>query len=75
MTREKAAYTDEDRLLDSVAVKNENERLRGALSHYATQYCEGWCKENGGLFEDCGGCLARAALDNEQGADTKEVKA
>lgn len=36
--------------------------VREALEHYAEQYCEGWCKEAGGSFEDCGGCKARAAL-------------
>lgn len=39
--------------------------LQEALEHYATQYCEGWCKacpETAGPFEDCGGCLARVAL-------------
>jgi hypothetical protein len=38
--------------------------LREALDHYAHEYCEGWCKDapSGALFDDCGGCEARAAL-------------
>lgn len=36
--------------------------LTDALKYYADTYCEGWCKENGGTFEDCGGCKARAVL-------------
>jgi hypothetical protein len=43
-------------------LRAENARLREALGHYADTYCEGWCKEAGGTFDDCGGCHARAAL-------------
>lgn len=40
-------------------------RLRGALEHYAKEYCEGWCEQDAGCANfdhDCGGCLARRAL-------------
>lgn len=39
--------------------------LQETLEHYASEYCEGWCKacpETAGPFEDCGGCRARVAL-------------
>jgi hypothetical protein len=61
-------------LLGSVA-----KRMRGAespdpslavLAHYAEHYCEGWCKENGGYFDDCGGCPARRAIAR---LDSKEI--
>ena len=39
-----------------------NAELLEALKHYSNTYCEGWCKENGGSFDDCGGCKARAAI-------------
>jgi len=38
-------------------------RLENALSHYYDTQCEGWCTDNGGTFQDCGGCLAREALE------------
>jgi hypothetical protein len=39
-----------------------NRELLEALKHYADTYCEGWCKESCGSFDDCGGCKARAAI-------------
>jgi hypothetical protein len=39
------------------------------LAYYATTYCEGWCAEAGGNFEDCGGCRARIALETAQAAE------
>lgn len=33
------------------------------LQHYAEQFCEGWCKENGGDFADCAGCKARCFVE------------
>jgi hypothetical protein len=36
--------------------------LLQTLRYYADTYCEGWCKENGGTFDDCGGCPARDAI-------------
>jgi len=44
------------------------ETLEAALRYYATQYCEGWCKDAPAHadFDDCGGCRARAALAPEQ---------
>jgi hypothetical protein len=40
------------------------EEARKTLEHYADQYCEGWCKEVGGFFDDCGGCPARRNLES-----------
>jgi hypothetical protein len=37
--------------------------LEETLQHYADQFCEGWCKDNGGQFEDCAGCRARTAIE------------
>ncbi len=45
--------------------KAENGRLKAVLKQYAETYCEGWCSVNGGSFEDCGGCPARAALEGK----------
>lgn len=42
--------------------------LLEALKHYADTYCEGWCKESCGSFDDCGGCRARAAIAKAEGA-------
>jgi hypothetical protein len=41
------------------------EQLEAELHSYATDYCEGWCKDSppNAMFDDCGGCRARAALD------------
>ena len=36
---------------------------RAIINHYSDQFCEGWCKVNGGNFEDCGGCSARVYLE------------
>lgn len=36
--------------------------MKETLQTYKEQYCEGWCEENGGFYEDCGGCLARKTL-------------
>jgi hypothetical protein len=46
-------------------LEEENRRLREALRRYEDDFCEGWCKENGGTFSDCSGCIARAALAAE----------
>lgn len=42
----------------------DQDSARKALEHYASQYCEGWCKEAPAAaeFADCGGCVARRAL-------------
>lgn len=59
---------------DQKAIKNElcrlhsvNADLLEALNHIAETYCEGWCKESGGSFDDCGGCKARAAIAKATG--------
>jgi hypothetical protein len=48
------------------AAEAREKALREALEHYAHQYCEGWCwcKDcpPNIVFDDCGGCKARAAL-------------
>lgn len=51
-------------LLGSVAerMRGEVDARTAVLAHYAEHYCEGWCKENGGYFDDCGGCPARRAI-------------
>jgi hypothetical protein len=54
-------YTDAIRAV----ARDENRRLREALMRYEDDFCEGWCKENGGTFSDCSGCIARAALAAE----------
>lgn len=33
------------------------------LAFYADQFCEGWCKGNGGDFPDCSGCKARCLTE------------
>lgn len=45
--------------------------IREALEYYATEYCEGWCSESDGIFPDCGGCKARAALTSSPPGDGK----
>jgi hypothetical protein len=45
-----------------------NQELLEALKHYADTYCEGWCKESCGSFDDCGGCKARAAIAKAEAA-------
>jgi hypothetical protein len=42
--------------------RTQHEALMAALKYYADTFCEGWCKKNGGCFEDCSGCRAAAAL-------------
>jgi hypothetical protein len=44
-----------------------NQELLEVLKHYADTYCEGWCKESCGSFDDCGGCKARAAIARAEG--------
>lgn len=41
--------------------------MLSALQKYEHDYCEGWCKENGGSFSDCGGCAARAVVAKATG--------
>lgn len=41
----------------------DNNRLRSVLKRYAHDFCEGWCQDNGGNFDDCSGCPARLALE------------
>ncbi len=45
----------------SSSIADDARKIAEALQHYSDQYCEGWCS-NGGNFDDCGGCRARAAL-------------
>jgi hypothetical protein len=44
--------------------------LEGALRHYAQNYCEDWCKDSppNAVFDDCGGCRARAVLQPKESA-------
>jgi hypothetical protein len=44
-----------------------NGELLEVLKHYADTYCEGWCKESCGSFNDCGGCKARATIAKAEG--------
>lgn len=41
--------------------------LLTVCDQYAEQYCEGWCRESGGSFTDCGGCKARLAAEAARG--------
>lgn len=45
------------------------EKLEVVLRDHANLYCEGWCKEGGGYFDDCSGCPARAALTPTDGKE------
>ena len=60
----RAIGTPEERANAAFIVRacNNHHELVKALEFYADQYCEGWCKEFGGYFDDCGGCHARHAL-------------
>lgn len=48
---------------DIARLTKANASMVEVCKHYANQYCEGWCKESGGIFPDCGGCPARAVLE------------
>ncbi|MCK1445393.1 hypothetical protein IVB43_23700 [Bradyrhizobium sp. 48] len=52
------------RLREAVRSGVPPQSARETLEHYATQYCEGWCKDAppNANFEDCGGCRARLTL-------------
>jgi hypothetical protein len=55
------------------AKASEEARLRAALMKYRDDYCEGWCREGDGIFDDCGGCPAKDALSISPAPDHSEV--
>lgn len=66
----KSAENADDSATACEKAADELDQSRKALEKYRDDYCEGWCKENGGAghFNDCGGCPAARALSRgEQG--------
>lgn len=60
--------SDAQEIARALLSTSDSERgMREALEKYRDDYCEGWCKENGGAghFNDCGGCPAALALSSK----------